>query len=97
MATRLCTHRPSSVTKQPVEGSIPVPPAARVVITEGNYLLLHEGDWARVRECLIEVWYLDLADAERQSRLVARHMQFGKSAVEARAWVQGSDQRNADL
>jgi len=52
--------------EQPIAGSIPVPPTARVIITEGNYLLLNEGEWARVGDCLNEVWYLNLAETERQ-------------------------------
>ena len=83
--------------EQPVAGSIPVPPSARLVITEGNYLLLPEGDWARVAPHLDEVWYLDLDDAERRRRLVARHEQFGKPAAAALAWTNGTDQRNAEL
>jgi pantothenate kinase len=82
--------------EQPVAGSIPVPPEARLVITEGNYLLA-DGDWARVGPHLDEVWYLELNDAERRRRLVARHEQFGKSAAAAVAWTNGSDQRNAEL
>ena len=35
--------------EQPVAGSIPVPPTARLVVTEGNYLLVDEGPWRRVR------------------------------------------------
>ena len=83
--------------EQPVAGSIPVPPGARLVITEGNYLLLADGDWSRVHPHLDEVWYLELDDAERRRRLIARHEQFGKSGPAAVAWVDGSDQRNADL
>ncbi|CAA9290274.1 MAG: Uridine kinase family protein YggC homolog [uncultured Friedmanniella sp.] len=83
--------------EQPVAGSIPVPPSARLVITEGNYLLLAEGDWSRVHPHLDEVWYLELDDVERRRRLIARHEQFGKPGPAAVAWVDGSDQRNAEL
>ncbi len=83
--------------EQPIAGSIPVPPSTRLVITEGNYLLVDEGAWPRVRACLDEVWYLDLAEAERRRRLIARHEQFGKSGPEARAWVHRSDERNAEV
>lgn len=83
--------------EQPVAGSIPVPPSARLVITEGNYLLLEDGGWARVRALLDEVWYLDLAEEERHRRLIARHERFGKPESLARAWAQGSDQRNAEV
>ena len=33
----------------------------------------------------------------RLGRLVARHVQFGKSPDEAEAWVRRTDQRNAAL
>ncbi|QFR01948.1 nucleoside/nucleotide kinase family protein [Streptomyces phaeolivaceus] len=85
------------VLEQPVAGTIPVPPAARLVVTEGNYLLVDEGPWRRVRDRLDEVWFCDLDEAVRVRRLVARHEEFGKGHDEAVAWVRGTDQRNAVL
>ncbi|WP_053667359.1 nucleoside/nucleotide kinase family protein [Streptomyces sp. MMG1121] len=85
------------VLEQPLAGAIPVPPAARLVVTEGNYLLLAESSWARVRSCLDEVWFCEIAEEERIRRLVARHEEFGKAHEAAVAWVLGTDQRNADL
>ncbi|MFF6782986.1 nucleoside/nucleotide kinase family protein [Streptomyces sp. NPDC012510] len=83
--------------EQPVAGSIPVPPGARLVVTEGNYLLLDRGTWPCVRSHLDEVWFCDLDEPERVRRLVARHEEFGKAHEEAVTWVLGTDQRNADL
>jgi pantothenate kinase len=74
-----------------------VPPTARLVVTEGNYLLLETGAWARVRSHLDEVWFCETAEEERIRRLVARHEEFGKTHADAVAWVLGTDQRNADL
>jgi pantothenate kinase len=85
------------VLEQPIAGAIPVPPTARLVVTEGNYLLLDIGAWARVRPQLDEVWFCELDEQERIRRLVTRHEEFGKSHEEAVAWVLGTDQRNADL
>ncbi|WCN04695.1 nucleoside/nucleotide kinase family protein [Streptomyces sp. M92] len=85
------------VLEQPVAGAVPVPPSARLVVTEGNYLLLGTGAWARVRARLDEVWFCELAQAERVRRLVARHERFGKSHEDAVAWVRDSDERNAEL
>jgi len=85
------------VLEQPIAGSIPVPPSARLVVTEGNYLLLPEGSWARVRSCLDEVWFCEIDEEERIRRLVARHLEFGKEQGAAVDWVLGTDQRNADL
>ncbi|MDG9719527.1 nucleoside/nucleotide kinase family protein [Streptomyces sp. DH24] len=85
------------VLEQPVAGAVPVPPAARLVVTEGNYLLLDDGAWPRVRAQLDEVWFCELDEEERVRRLVARHEEFGKAHDEAVAWTLGTDQRNADL
>ncbi|GAA0920694.1 nucleoside/nucleotide kinase family protein [Streptomyces thermoalcalitolerans] len=85
------------VLEQPLAGAIPVPPSARLVVTEGNYLLLDTGAWARVRRELDEVWFCELDEDERIRRLVARHEQFGKTHQEAVEWVLGTDQRNAEL
>ncbi|MFD9277351.1 nucleoside/nucleotide kinase family protein [Streptomyces mirabilis] len=35
--------------EQPIAGAVPVLRSARLIITEGNYLLLGDGAWARVR------------------------------------------------
>lgn len=85
------------VLEQPVAASIAVSPDVRLVLTEGNYLLLDDPDWQRVRAELDEVWYVDTDDAERRTRLRARHEQFGKSPAEARAWVEEVDEPNALL
>jgi pantothenate kinase len=83
--------------EQPVAGSIPVHPAARLVVTEGNYLLLDTPAWVRVRERLDEVWFSDVDPEERVRRLVARHVRFGKTPEHAAAWVQQVDEPNAAL
>ncbi|GGL63265.1 nucleoside/nucleotide kinase family protein [Streptomyces fumigatiscleroticus] len=85
------------VLEQPLAGAVPVEPAARLVVTEGNYLLLDTGAWARVRPQLDEVWFCEPDEEERVRRLVARHEEFGKSHEEAVAWALGTDQRNAAL
>jgi pantothenate kinase len=85
------------VLDQPIGGALPVPPTSRLVVTEGNYLLLETGAWARVRAQLDEVWFCEINEEERIRRLVARHEDFGKDHDTALAWVLGTDQRNADL
>jgi pantothenate kinase len=81
--------------EQPIAGAIPVSPAARLIITEGNYLLLADGGWARVRPMLDEVWYVDLDPDERVRRLIDRHVRFGKDPTSAVEWATGTDERNA--
>ncbi|MEU6547863.1 nucleoside/nucleotide kinase family protein [Streptomyces sp. NPDC046859] len=85
------------VLEQPIAGAVPVEPTARLVVTEGNYLLLETGAWALVRPQLDEVWFCELEERERLRRLIARHERFGKTHEEAVAWVTRSDQRNAEL
>jgi pantothenate kinase len=83
--------------EQPVAAALAIPPSARLVVTEGNYLLLPAGGWERVRPLLAEGWYVDLPDDVRRQRLVRRHEQFGKSPHAARAWVEQVDEPNAEL
>ncbi|MCY4726861.1 nucleoside/nucleotide kinase family protein [Nocardioides sp. STR2] len=83
--------------EQPVAAAIAIPPSARLVVTEGNYLLLPDGGWERVRPLLTEVWHVEVDDDVRRERLVRRHEQFGKSPAAARDWVDQVDEPNAAL
>lgn len=82
---------------EPVAASIAVPADIPLVITEGNYLLADEPRWRKVRAQLDEVWFLDTPPALRLSRLVERHVLFGKDRTAAEAWAHGSDETNARL
>jgi len=79
----------------PVPDAITVEPDVALVITEGNYLLLDSPPWDAVRPLLDEVWFVEVDDAVRVPRLIARHIEFGKSPDEAREWVLRSDEANA--
>jgi pantothenate kinase len=83
--------------EQPLAGVIAIPPDVQLVVTEGNYLLLDRPEWRAVRQALDEVWFLDADDDVRRKRLVARHVEFGKSPTEADAWVTRVDEPNAVL
>lgn len=82
--------------EQPLAGAIHVP-AAGLVVTEGNYLLLDEPRWHAVRTEIEVVWHLRVDDDLRRERLIARHVRFGKTPAEARAWVERVDEANARL
>jgi pantothenate kinase len=79
----------------PVPDAIAVEPGVALVVTEGNYLLLDDGRWRAVRPLLDQVWFVDVDDTLRVPRLIARHIEFGKSPDEAREWVMRSDEANA--
>ena len=83
--------------EQPIAAAIAIPPSARFVVTEGNYLLLPDGGWERVRPLLTEAWFVQVDDDVRRERLVRRHERFGKSPHAARAWVERVDEPNAQL
>lgn len=81
--------------EQPIAGSIAVLPDHRLIVTEGNYLLDDELPWPTVRALLDEVWFVDAPPDVRRRRLVARHVEFGKSPEQAEAWVRAVDEPNA--
>jgi pantothenate kinase len=83
--------------EEPVAGAIPVHPHTRLIVTEGNYLLLDALPWARVADCLDEAWYVEVDDQLRRERLVQRHVRFGRSPEAALAWVEQTDDPNARL
>jgi pantothenate kinase len=83
--------------EEPIASAIPIPADVPLVVTEGNYLLLERDGWAGVKPLLDEVWYVDVDDALRRRQLIERHMRFGRSEAEARAWEAGTDQPNAKL
>ena len=81
--------------EEPVAAALVVPPVARLVVTEGNYLLDPDPRWRAARARLDAVWWVDVDEQQRHTQLVARHEQFGKSPEEARAWVEQVDEANA--
>jgi len=81
--------------EEAVAGAIAVLPDTPLIVTEGNYLLLDDGPWARVRGVLDEVWYLDVDEALRHARLLSRHMHFGRSRERALSWIASTDEPNA--
>ena len=83
--------------EEPIAGAIAVFASTRLVITEGNYLLLDDGPWGQVAALLDDVWYVDVDDTLRTDRLTQRHQQFGRSREEAIDWVAGTDEPNARL
>ena len=83
--------------EESVAGAIGVHPWHRLVITEGNYLLLDSPGWSDVLPLLDETWYVEVDDDLRRDRLVKRHMANGRSPDEALRWTNASDQANAEI
>jgi len=72
-------------------------PSTRVVIVEGNYLMHDKDGWQEISPLLDQSWYAFLDEDLRISRLISRHIAFGKDPESAKAWAKGSDQVNAEL
>ncbi|PZE72321.1 MULTISPECIES: nucleoside/nucleotide kinase family protein [unclassified Curtobacterium] len=80
---------------EPVAGSIAVPRAARLVVSEGNYLLDDTAPWSALPALFTETWFCAVADDVRLDRLVGRHMRHGRDHDAARAWAVEVDGVNA--
>jgi pantothenate kinase len=83
--------------EEPIAGAVPIHPEHRIVVTEGNYLLLKEPPWNQIKTLLTETWFLSPEETQRHERLIARHEAFGRTPDEARERTLGSDERNAVL
>jgi pantothenate kinase len=77
--------------------SVAVLPDTRIIVTEGNYLLLDSHGWAGVAPLLDVSLYVGVDHEVRMRRLVARHERFGMTHEQAVAWAGGTDERNAVL
>lgn len=77
--------------------SVAVPPSTRIVVTEGNYLLLDSSGWGGVAALLDVSLFAGVDHGVRMRRLVARHERFGMTHEQAVAWAGGTDERNAVL
>jgi pantothenate kinase len=77
--------------------AIKIASATRLVVIEGNYLLLDRSGWREVRPLLDEVWYVDAPRDVLRERLLARALAGGRTETESICKVDASDLRNADL
>ena len=82
---------------EPVAAEIAIEPSARIVVVEGNYLLVDEGPWQRVGDLVDEAWFVEASDEERVRRLVERHTAFGRTPEAALAWALEVDGANAGV
>lgn len=85
------------VIDEGVAGEIAIEPKARIVVVEGNYLLVDQEPWREVRSRLDLVWFCETDTAEREARLVDRHTRHGRSVEAATAWARDVDGVNALL
>jgi pantothenate kinase len=80
-----------------IAAELVVLPDARIVVVEGNYLLVDQEPWSAISGLLAETWYCETSSDERMRRLVDRHERHGRSPEAARAWAESVDGVNAVL
>lgn len=80
-----------------IAAAVPVRDTDRLVLTEGNYLLIDQPPWNEIKRYLSLSIYLDLDEDIRLERLIKRHIEFGKTPEHATRHVHESDQLNAHL
>ena len=66
----------------------------RLLVVEGNYLLLDEAPWPDLAPLFDLTVWIDVPEAELDRRLVARWHSYGRDPVDARAWIDGNDMPN---
>ena len=81
--------------EEPIAAGGGVQPNQDIVVVEGNYLLLDQGEWRGTRTRLDEAWSIEVDPELRRARLLARHVRFGRSPQSAADWVATVDEPNA--
>ena len=71
-----------------------VMPEDRLLVVEGNYLLLNEAPWPQAAPLFDLTVWIDVPEAELDRRLLARWAHYGKTPAEARAWIDSNDMPN---
>ena len=80
-----------------VENAITILPQHKVLVVEGNYLLVKKEPWAKVRPLLDEVWFIDSTLDTIYDRLIERHVLGGRTPEAAKIKVESTDFPNARL
>ncbi|WVZ91140.1 hypothetical protein U9M48_037347 [Paspalum notatum var. saurae] len=81
----------------PVENDIFVNPQHKIVIVEGNYLLLDEDVWTEIRDLFDEKWFIDIDIDVSMQRVLKRHIATGKEPAVAAWRISYNDRPNAEL
>lgn len=78
-----------------IAGAEEIGPETRIVVVEGNYLMLDEEPWRSLSELWDFSVFLDVPMVELERRLMSRWLGFGYPEDEARTKALGNDIPNA--
>ncbi|HHS94425.1 MAG TPA: nucleoside triphosphate hydrolase [Rhodobacterales bacterium] len=78
-----------------IAGAEEIGPQTRIVVVEGNYLMLDEAPWRDLARLWDMSVFLDVPFAELERRLIARWLNHGYTPQEAREKALGNDIPNA--
>lgn len=81
----------------PVDNAIIIENKHKIIIVEGNYLLLDTDPWNKLAELFDESWFIDTPLTTTKERLVSRHVRTGRSVEEALEKINSTDAPNAAL
>ncbi|KAF5230575.1 hypothetical protein FANTH_13777 [Fusarium anthophilum] len=63
--------------KDPIPNAIKISSRAKVVIIEGNYVLLDQDPWSRISTLVDDKWFVDVPVDIARERLASRHLRAG--------------------
>jgi pantothenate kinase len=67
---------------------------AKFILVEGNYLLLNQSPWDRLKPLFDFTIFLDVPEAELERRLMKRWLDLDFTEERARAWIASNDMPN---
>lgn len=71
---------PEHEVGDPVDDAVIVPAVCRLILVEGIYTLLREGEWAGLKGLFDETWFLVTPVETAMSRIHRRHMEARQRA-----------------
>ncbi|CAO2826540.1 unnamed protein product [Amaranthus hypochondriacus] len=81
----------------PIEDDIFVSIQHKIVIVEGNYLLLDEGVWSDISNMFDEKWFIDVDLDTSMQRVLKRHISTRKPPDVAKWRIEYNDRPNAEM
>ena len=85
----------------PVEGDIRILPEHRIVLVEGNYVLLDIPPWTQLHSggapLFDDAWFLDIDVDTAMERVFKRQTAIGLAPEVSRGRIEGNDRPNAEI